>query len=408
MSSPAKRSRGGKTVVYLLLILLLAGGGYWVKTSYFGKAAPTYMTSVVGKGNVEVTVLASGTLRPVKLVAVGAQVSGRITKVPVGLGDSVKAGDPIAEIDSVTQQNALRTAQASLANIEAQRDEKQATLTLAEQTLARQQAVLAQNAISHADFETAEAQVKTTKAQIAALEAQIKSAQVAVDTAKVNLGYTRITAPIDGTVLAIVSQQGQTVNAAQSAPTIVILGQLDQMTVQAEISEADVVRVAPGQKVYFSIVGDPDRRYDATLQSIDPAPENIKSDSSFSTSSSSSSSSSSSTAVYYNGNFNVPNPDGRLRTYMTAEVHIVLGSAQDVLTVPYAALGERDKDGRYKVRLLAAEGRVTEAWVSIGLTDKITAQVTDGLSEGDRVITGERAAGAAASSVRLGGPPGGL
>src|SRR3546814_1790453 len=100
---------------------------------------------------------------------------------------------------------------------------------------------------------------------IEALEAQIVEAEVAVEIARVDLGYTKITAPIDGTVLAIVTQEGQTVNATQSAPTIIVIGQIDVMTVRAEISEADIVRVRPGQQVYFTILGDPDHRYEATL-----------------------------------------------------------------------------------------------------------------------------------------------
>lgn len=186
------------------------------------------------------------------------------------------------------------------------------------------------NTTSRADLESAAAALAVTEAQIQALDAQIEEAQVAVETAQANLDYTKITAPIAGTVLSIVSQEGQTVNATQSAPTIVILGQLDNMTVRTEISEADITRVQPDLPVYFTVLGEPNRRYEATLASIEPAPESVRSDSSFSSSSSSTSSSSSSSstssseAIYYNGVFNVPNPDGKLRTYMTAEVHIVL------------------------------------------------------------------------------------
>src|SRR3546814_13405306 len=138
--------------------------------------------------------------------------------------------------------------------------------------------MVAQNAVSQADYEAAEAAVATTRAQIEALEAQIVEAEVAVEIARVNLGYTRITAPIDGTVLAIVTQEGQTVNASQSAPTIIVLGQIDIMTVRAEISEADIVHVRPGQAVTFTILGDPDPRYEATRGRHEPAPESTPRD----------------------------------------------------------------------------------------------------------------------------------
>ncbi len=393
----------------LLLALTLAGGGWLAQARLAAPAAPGFITAEVRRGDVEQTVLATGTLKPSKLVAVGAQVSGRITSVRVALGDTVEKGALLAEIDSVTQENELRTAEAGLANVRAQRAEKQATLTLKQATLARSEKMLAKDAVSHAEYDTAVADVAVTKAQIAALEAQIDEAQVSVATAQANLGYTRITAPIDGTVLAIVSQEGQTVNAAQSAPTIVILGRLDVMTIRAEISEADVVQVKPGQKLYFTILGEPARRYDATLGFIEPAPESVRSDSSFSSSTTSSSSSSSSSttsseAIYYNGLFDVPNPEGRLRTYMTAEVHIVLGAARDVLTIPSAAI-DTAADGRRTVRVVGADGTASVRTVVIGLDDKATAEVREGLSEGERVVIGEASAAAGPMAGGPGGPP---
>ena len=399
----------------LILGVVVAGlalGLYLLWQGYGAEQGATMMTAVVARGDIEETVLATGTLKPVRLVAVGAQVSGRIVAVKVKLGQAVKTDDLIAEIDSVTQENSLRTARASLANVQAQLAEKRATLILNRQTLARQKTMIAQNAVSHADFESATAAVDVTQAQIEALQAQIIEAEVAVETAKANLGYTRITAPIDGTVLAIVSQEGQTVNATQSAPTIVILGQLDTMTVRTEISEADITRVEPGLPLYFTVLGEPDRRYNATLEAIEPAPESIRSDSSFSsstTSSSSNSSTSSSSAIYYNGVFNVPNADGRLKTYMTAQVHIVLGRAENVLTLPSAALGAADADGRRAVRVVAADGTTSLRHVDIGLNNTVIAEVRSGLEQGERVIMGETTARTTAATPRgPGGPPIGL
>ncbi|CDN95081.1 efflux RND transporter periplasmic adaptor subunit [Agrobacterium tumefaciens] len=398
----------------LLAIAALAAGGFWLSSQYTRAATPGYITAPVTRGDIEQTVLATGTLKPVRLVAVGAQASGRITAVRVALGDTVKAGDLVAEIDSVTQTNSLRTAQAALANVKAQRVEKQATLVLNRQSLARQQEMVSKNAASRADFESATAALAVTEAQIQSIDAQIEEAQVAVETAEANLGYTKITAPIEGTVLSIVSQEGQTVNATQSAPTIVILGQLNRMTVRTEISEADVTRVKPDLPVYFTVLGEPQQRYDATLSSIEPAPESVRSDSSFSsstssTSTTSSSSTSSSEAIYYNGVFEVPNPEGKLRTYMTAEVHILLGEAKDVLTVPAAALGNVDANGDYSVRVVAADSRISERKVKVGLNNKVTAEIRSGLAENERVVTGERSADIATNAMPgPGGPPMGL
>ncbi|MEP9349435.1 efflux RND transporter periplasmic adaptor subunit [Xanthobacter sp. KR7-225] len=402
---PAARPRR-RAYLFGLLALALAAGVYaYVRSA--PTPATTLMSAPVVRGDVEETVLASGTLKPAKLVAVGSQASGRITAFKVKLGQTVKTGDLVAEIESVTQENALRTAQAALANVRAQKAEKEATLVLNEQTLARQRTMVAQKAVSQADFEEAEAQAKVTKAQLAALDAQIIEAEIAVETARANLGYTRITAPIDGTVLSLVAQEGQTVNATQTAPTIVILGQLDVMTVRAEISEADIVGVETGLPLWFTVVGAPDERYEGKLEFIEPAPESIKSDSSFSSTSSSSSSSStssssssSSAAIYYIGVFDVPNPRLRLRTYMTAEVHIVRGRAAGVLTVPTTAI-ERDGSGPF-VRVLRSDGSVERRKVEVGLNDKVAAEIRAGLAEGERVVTGEAVAAGAGPS---GGPP---
>ena len=393
----------------IIVGVALGGSLFWRISSQQGT---TLMTAIVSRGDIEETVMATGTLKPIRLVAVGAQVSGRITSVKVKLGQTIKAGDLVAEIDSVTQQNSLRTAEAGLANVKAQLAEKQATLLLNRQTLARQTSMVTQKAVSQADFESAEAAVNVTQAQIEAHRAQIIEAQVGVETAKVNLGYTRITAPIDGTVLLVVSQEGQTVNAVQSAPTIVILGELTTMTVRTEISEGDITKVKPGLRLFFSVLGEPDRYYNATLESIEPAPESIRNDSSFNSaatsSASSNSSSSSSSAIYYNGVFNVPNKDGRLKTYMTAQVYIVLGQAKDVLTVPSAALGAVDADGRCTVRVVSGNGAISERKVQIGLNNKIMAAVKSGLEEGEKVVTGEIVASITNPRAPGGPPPMGL
>lgn len=375
--------------ILLLVVALVAGGGYAAKAYFFAEAPLGYATVAAKRGDVREAVLATGQLKPSKLVAVGAQVSGRILKLHVDLGQEVKQGDLIAEIDSVKQVNDLRTSEAALANVRAQRVEKQATLVQAERTLARQKQMVARKAVSMADYEAAEADVATTRAQISALEAQIIEAQVAVETAKANLGYTKITAPMDGTVLAVVSQEGQTVNAAQSAPTIVVLGQLDIMTVRVEISEADVVNVRPGQRVFFSVLGDPDTVYNTVLKSIEPAPESITKDSSIASSASSSSSSStSSSAIYYIGVFEIANEKRRLRTYMTAEVNIVISEATGVLTIPSSALGRRDPRGGYTVNVLAADGTVARRKIEVGLNDRVFSEVVSGLEEGERIVTG--------------------
>ncbi len=391
----------------MLLIAALAAA--YLGHRRFGQpAADTLISAAATIGSVEQTVLASGSVRPVRLVAVGAQVSGRVTRLAVTPGQRIARGDLVAEIDSTSQQNSLRSAEASLQSVRAQREEKAVSLAYAELTLTRQRTMLTQTATSRADFETAESSVKTLKAQIANLDGQIAQAEASLDIARVNLGYTRITAPIDGTVLAIVTQEGQTVNAVQSAPTLVVLGDLSAMQVRAEISEADVIRVKPGMPVYFTILGDTARRFEGRIETIDPAPESVKTDSSFTTSTTTSSSTSStSSAIYYYGQFRVPNDDGVLRTYMTAQVVVVLAEAKGVVTVPAAAIVTRGPDGTATVQVIDDAGRPQPREVRVGIDNKVTAEIAAGLSAGERVVIGRRAVSEAPAGRPGMGPPGG-
>lgn len=390
-------------IVALLVVVLVARG------QFRPPEPPRVTTATAARGDLEMGVLATGTIEAAKLVSVGAQATGELKHLHVALGDRVRKGDLIAEIDSLTQQNALRNASAALANVRAQRAAKVATLRQSELALARLKSLVAIDAGTHIDLETAQATLDVTRADIAALDAQITEALVTEDTARVNLGYTRIVAPMDGTVVAVVTEQGQTVNAAQSAPTIIKLARLDTMTVKAQISEADVPRVKAGLPVYFTLLGDPDTRYETTLRSVEPGPTTLATDDTTSTSTSTTSSSTA-TAIYYNGIFDVPNPRGLLRISMTAQATIVLAKARDALLIPSAALGPKDPSGRYAVRVEhAGDGppRLDLRHVRVGLNNRVQAEVLEGLQAGDRVVTSEAAPpGATSANNGPHGPPG--
>lgn len=376
-----------KTVIIIIAVIALIVLFAWIRSAFFATTQPTYMTSKVKRGDIEVSVLANGTIKPHRLVAVGARATGRIISLKVKPGSIVKEGDLLAEIDPTTQTNDLKSKEAALANYRGKLAEQEAQLVLAKQNMTRQQTMISSHAVSKADFDDADAQVKIRAAQIDQLKAQIVQAEVDVETAKVNLGYTRVTAPSDGTVLATVVQEGQNVNAVQSAPTIVILGDLSVMTVRAEISEADVINVKPDQELYFNVLGNRARRYESHLEKIEPAPESIRNDISFNSSSTASSSSSTSSAIYYNGTFNVPNDDGVLRTYMTAEVHIILGRAKNVLLIPSDALGNVSGK-KAVVNILDKNGKLEDRTIETGLNNKVMVEVVSGLNEGDTVVTG--------------------
>ena len=379
--------------ILLPLVLISAAVGGWLNFARSETAEPA-TTAAVTRATVDETVLASGTIEAKQLVSVGARVSGQIETLAVALGDEVEKGDLIAQIDSQDQQNDVLTAKANLANIKAQIAAKNAGLIKAERVLERQTKLVTSNYISKEDLDTAQADVDVYKAELDALAAQQASVEVTVSTAQIALDRTRITAPISGTVVAIVNDEGQTVNATQSAPTIVKLAELDRMVVKAEISEADVVHVKPAQQVLFTILGEPDHQFTATVRDVEPAPSEIESSDTISTDA----------AIYYNGLLEVDNPDHLLRIGMTAEVSIILDRAENVLTVPSSALTKGPQG--FTVTLYDPASGVTSIRpVEVGLNDKVSAEIKSGLSEGELVVTGTAVAAAKTSQSNNRMPP---
>jgi len=370
----------GRLFWIAVLLVILAAGGWYVWQAYLAPTPPAVPDTVaVTRGDIQQTVLANGILQAKSLVSVGAQVSGRIEKLDVKVGDTVRQGQLIAEIDPSDQQNAVKSAQAQLDIAEAQLTAQQATVAQDQAALDRINTLVAKGVGTRADQGTAQATLAVAKAQINVLNAQIEQARLAVDNANLNLNRTRITAPSDGTVVAVLVDQGQTVNATQTSPTIVKLADVSTMEIKAQISEADVPRVKPGQAVYFTILGDPDNRISAKLLSIDPAPDSIATDSDTTTPSTTN-------AIYYNGLFQVPNPDGKLRIDMTANVTIILAESKDALIVPASALTKTPRGDTLARVYDPATGEVTPHRVKVGIDNNVTAEILSGLNEGDLVV----------------------
>lgn len=350
--------------------------------------ASDYITATAKTRDLEQLIMADGTLKARKQVSVGAQVSGQIKRLHVTLGQEVKQGELLVEIDDLPQQNALRDALAQRDNLQAQLDSKEATLRNARLAYQRQQQIVARGLGSTADHDSAKATLDETLADIRALQAQRVQAGIAVDTARVNLGYTRILAPLSGTVVAVPVEEGQTLNASQSTPTLLKIARLDTMTVEAKISEADVINTRVGMPVYFTILGNSQRRFEGSLRAIEPAPDTINDDTT--------TSSSDSSAIYYHGLFEVPNQDGQLRISMTAQVYLVVARLKEALVIPAIAL-QGDQ-----VRVVDDGGRISLRRVKVGLNNKVDAQILSGLSAGERVIVSEVSAG---QSDAAGGMP---
>ncbi|MDP9734611.1 UNVERIFIED_ORG: macrolide-specific efflux system membrane fusion protein [Rhizobium sp. SORGH_AS260] len=348
-------------------------------------AKPELVTAQVRTGDIEEVVLATGVLEPLELVRVGAQASGRIERLAVKIGDIVDAGQLVAEIDAQTRRNTLRDREAALANIRAVHAARRAGLVKAEKDFERERDLLAGGSTPRAQYDAAIATRDSARAEVRSLDAQVIQAQVALESAGIELDYTRITAPIAGTVVAIVTDEGQTVNALQTAPTIVMIARLDKMTVRADISEADVVRVRRGLPVWFSILGDPKRRFDGELRQVEPAPASIANESNAAASRINSTNG----AVYYTGLIDVANADGILRPSMTAQVSIVLSRVSGAVLVPLSAVEGAPRAGdTARVRILDAMGEVQIRQVQVGIDNGADIQILGGLQAGETIVLG--------------------
>jgi macrolide-specific efflux system membrane fusion protein len=427
----SRMSRLGRPALILAACALLAGGGYYAWRMWFAQdiLANSPLTAVVTRGNLEDTVTATGTLQPKDFVDVGTQVSGQLKKLLVDIGAVVKAKDLLAEIDPSVYQAKVDGDQAQLLNLQALLADKQAQLALAELQLTRQQNLTREEATSADALQIAEATRKSALAQQDAVKAQIEQTGSTLRGDEANLGYTKIYAPIAGTVVSQVAKQGQTLNANQQAPIIMRIADLSTMTVEAQVSEADVPKLRIGMDVYFTTLGGNNRRFYGKLRQIPPTPTVVNN------------------VVLYDALFDVANPDQILMTQMTAQVFFVASSAKDAVLVPLTALRpvateaqprapqalaagaaegqgaarsggaqlspaaasiggakrasgadarNQFANGRALVSVVDAKGKVTEREVKVGVMNRVSAQIISGLEPGEKVVIGTKAPAAAA------------
>ncbi|WP_418647304.1 efflux RND transporter periplasmic adaptor subunit [Thauera butanivorans] len=452
--SRPKKNRALRTSL-IVLALALAGAGTWLAWPHLSgsNGAAAYQFASVQRGDIEDVVTATGTLQPRDYVDVGAQVSGQLKKIHVEVGSVVKAGDLLGEIDSTVYLSKVDASRAQLRNLRATLKDREAKLALARIQLRRQQALMAEDATTRESLQTAEANAKSAEASLEALRAQIEQNESSLRADEANLQYSSILSPMNGTVVSISARQGQTLNTNQSAPTILQVADLTTMTVQTQVSEADISRLRTGMEAYFTTLGGQGKRWYGKLAKIEPTPTVTNN------------------VVLYNALFDVPNDNGELMTQMTAQVYFIVAQARDVLQVPLGALsqirplqpqgagagtaaGERpaprmrtaaadggdgsdagrpgrpDGEGRgpraqtgaeagaageafrrtgrgpreggqvaagtprqATVRVLRPDNSIEERIITIGVSNRVAAQVLSGLEEGDRVVAGAAAAG---------------
>jgi len=357
-----------KQKILLLGVSVILLSISYITYAYFNSSKVTnnelLITKVI-KGNIENLVTATGTINPKDYVDVGAQVSGQLEVLHVELGDVVKKGDLLAQIDVTVFKAKVDQSKAQLKYQEAQLKEKIAQLELAQIIHTRQEKLYENSATSLEALQNAKLSLQSATAQIEMLKAQIEQSKSSIQADEANLEYTRIYAPMDGTVVSISAKQGQTLNANQSAPVILQIADLSTMTVKAEVSEADITKLKKGMDVYFKTLGN-NRKWNSKLDKIEPTPviEN--------------------NVVLYNALFDVENSDGQLMTYMTTQVFFVLEKATNTLLLPIAAIDISSTNPT--VSLLLENGTQKKQAVKLGISNRIQVEIAEGLKEHDRVI----------------------
>lgn len=434
---PPQKRRGGRWLMPMaILCVVLGGAAYW----YFGDAnsgTPEPVVVTAARGDVEDVVTAVGNLAPLNSVDVGAQVSGQLDSLHVKIGDDVTKGQLLAEIDSSVMAAKVDADKAQLQNFQAQLAEKQSQLALAHVQADRQDKLFAIGGTSKDLLDQAQSAAKVADAQVKSVEAQINQSQSSLKADSATLSYSKIYAPMTGTVTAIPAKEGQTLNANQTAPLILTIADLTTMTVSTQVSEADVSKLRIGMEAYFTTLGNANRRFTGTLRQILPTPTVTNN------------------VVLYTALFDVANPDKQLMTQMTAQVFFVRGSAHDAVLIPVAALqftgrggaragaapdaaaanqgarGGRNGAGRggrgggarggaafdpeaglrprpATVTVVKDDGMHEVRNVTVGVTDRVNAAILSGLNEGEKVIAGMQVADAGAGTQRQQQRPAGL
>ncbi|WP_419853212.1 efflux RND transporter periplasmic adaptor subunit [Actinobacillus pleuropneumoniae] len=361
-----------KYIKYTLFTFLLG-----ISYLYFWGENENYQEIIfhVERGNIQKTVIASGTLQATEQVDIGAQVSGQIKHILVQEGQKVKKGELLAVIDPRLAETELKLAKAELANASANLDTKKINLKQLQSDWERHQRLIRTNATSQKETEEAKSRLNTAKAELQIAQNNLDIAKIRVEKAETELGYTEIRSPLDATVISVFAQNGQTLVTTQQVPVLMKLANIDTMKVNTKISEADVIHIQAGAPTSFTLLGESDSQFHGQLDMVKLAPVHIT-DTTENTNN----------AIYYYATFKVPNPDHRLRISMTAAVTIMLDKRENVLNIPLSALGEMIVPEQYYVTVLRKHGQKEQVVVRTGLKDGAKVEIIEGLVEGDKVL----------------------
>jgi macrolide-specific efflux system membrane fusion protein len=315
-----KRRRRRRLAIFFAVVIAVGGGYYWMTQQAEPEAEDEALIVTIGYGDIENAIPAAGTLQPKEVVPIGARASGELVEILVEVGDFVEEGDIVARIDASEQELRVQSSQYSLENQRNQVEQRELEVRNAERDYERTLALFDAEASTEQEKEAAENRLLTARTSLANLRIQILQSETNLAQEAVQLGYTEIKAPLSGTIISLDQKEGATLNASQTAPTVMQIADLTTLTVETEISEADIQALQTGVDVYFTTLGSGDRRWTGKLRKIDPM------------------GTVSNNVVLFNGSFDVDNSDGELYPNMTTQVFFVTSSAQNVLSVPLGAL----------------------------------------------------------------------
>ena len=366
------------------LVAIFAVAGIWL---WRGQApAPAhYVTVAAERGSLIRAVTATGTVNPVVTVQVGTYVSGPIVKLFCDFNTEVKKGQICAKIDPRPYQITVEQAQANLANARAQLKKDQAALAYDRLEYQRNQSLVRENVVSQDTLDSARSTADQAAAQVELDRANIQQQQASLHAAQVNLGYTNIISPVDGTVVLRNVDVGQTVAASFQTPTLFLIAQdLTRMQVDASVSESDVGPVRVGQLAEFTVDAFPHHPFPATVSQVRQAPITVQN------------------VVTYDVVLAVSNPELLLKPGMTADARIITAEQEDVLKVPLQALrfspdggdhggNPAHRHGDHTASLWVLDGKaLRQIQVVRGIDDGTSVEiVSGGLKPGDQVVIDE-------------------
>ena len=380
-----KRPRQTRRALLIIPCLMLAAAlAAWPLLT---PGRDAYDTVPVTRGDIESSVTALGTLQPRQYVDVGAQASGQIHKIHVDVGTEVKEGQLLVEIDPSTQTAKLDASRFAIDNLKAQLQEQGALHDLAQHNYRRQQHLAKGGATREEDVQAAQAEVRTTQARIDMFTAQIRQARASLRSDEAELGYTRIYAPMAGTVVALDAREGQTLNAQQQTPLILRIARLSPMTVWAQVSEADIGQVKPGMQAWFTTLSGGNRRWSSNVRQVLPVPPKPLNEIGQG-GGSPASKSGSARVVLYTVLLDVDNHDQALMPEMTTQVFFVAGQARDVLLAPIVALQGTAESERQTAHIVTTSGKVEPREIRTGISDRLRVEIIDGVNEGDHLLIG--------------------